>query len=317
MLMKNFTIKDYKLVIKNRFEIIQEEGLILDLVDPSPAKLRNLCVDIFAKGLTKNDENIFVSFFEAKEKSKLEMAIENCNVDRFRPIVSILRGTNSTDDRERIEIAAILVDQKPRPFSKFMKGETEVQLFENEEGHENDEILNREKINWTETEKSNSNQDKRSEEIKDKVDKENKIPNGFIGIAPKITNKKHIVLLVGIFALIGGFIIWNFKNEGDCMVWKKDHYEVVSCDIVSNKMSLISPIVTKKEENIISNFKKIKVCDTTSFFKLGKPCVWYGKSFDGSYDCFTAPGLHPETGKTLKPITQYIVDKYLLKNKEE
>jgi len=50
---------------------------------------------------------------------------------------------------------------------------------------------------------------------------------------------------------------------------------------------------------------------------LGKPCVWYGKSFDGSYDCFTAPGLHPETGKKLKPITEYIVKKHLLKNKEE
>ncbi|WP_157489897.1 hypothetical protein [Flavobacterium sp. CF136] len=314
--MKNFTIKDYKLVIKNRFEIIQEEGLILDLIDPSPAKLRNLCVDIFAKGLTKNDENIFVSFFEAKENSKLKMAIENCNVDRFKSIISILRGTNSTDDRKRIEIAAILVDQKPRPFSKFMKGETEMPLFENEEDHENDEILNREKINCTETEKSNSNQDERSEEIKDKVDKENKIPKGFIGTAPKITNKKHIVLLVGIFALIGGFIMWNFKNEGDCMVWKKDHYEAVSCDIVSNKMSLMTPIVTKKEENIISNFKKIKVCDTTSFFKLGKPCVWYGKSADGNYDCFTAPGLHPETGITLKPITQYMISKHILKKKK-
>lgn len=313
--MKNFTIKDYKLVIKNRFEIIQEEGLILDLVDPSPAKLRNLCVDIFAKGLTKNDENIFVSFFEAKENSKLEMAIENCNVDRFRPIVSILRGTNSTDDRERIEMAAILVDQKPRPFLKFKNGRTESESFENEEVYENDEILNEEKINSRGAD--NNDQDKRSEEVKDKIDKENEIPKGFIGIAPKITNKKHIVLLVGIFVLIGGFVIWDYKNEGDCMVWNKDHYEAVSCDIVSNKMSLINPIVTKKEENIISNFKKIKVCDTTSFFKLGKPCVWYGKSFDGSYDCFTAPGLHPETGKTLKPITEYIVKKYLLKNKEE
>lgn len=243
------------------------------------------------------------------------MAIENCNVDRFRPIVSILRGTNSTDDRERIEMAAILVDQKPRPFLKFKNGGTESESFENEEVYENDEILNEEKINSRGAD--NNDQDKRSEEVKDKIDKENKIPKGFIGIAPKITNKKHIVLLVGIFVLIGGFVIWDYKNEGDCMVWNKDHYEAVSCDIVSNKMSLINPIVTKKEENIISNFKKIKVCDTTSFFKLGKPCVWYGKSFDGSYDCFTAPGLHPETGKTLKPITEYIVKKYLLKNKEE
>jgi hypothetical protein len=297
--MKNFTIKDYKLSIKNTVETIQDDGFILDLVEPTPAKLRNLCIDIFDKGLTKNDENIFVSFFEAKEISKLEKAIENCNVDKFKPIISLLKGTNNTDDRERIEMAAILVDHRPRPFLRFKNGEIEDQSFRNREADGN-----------------SRNHNARNEE-EGKVDEENRISTGFIDIALKITNKKHIVLLAGIFAMIGGFTIWNFEDEGDCMVWNKDHYEAVSCDIVSNKMSLVRPIVTKKEESLISNFKKIKVCDTTSFFKLGKPCVWYGKSFDGNYDCFTSPGLHPETGKTLRPITEHIIKKYLLKKKKE
>jgi len=26
---------------------------------------------------------------------------------------------------------------------------------------------------------------------------------------------------------------------------------------------------------------------------------------------FTAPGIHPQNGKTLKPVTSYIIDKYL------
>jgi hypothetical protein len=295
--MNNFTIIDYKLVIKNRFEIIQEEGLILDLLDPSPAKLRNLCIDIFTNGLTNSDENIFVSFFEAKENSKLEMAIENCNVDKFKPIISLLKGTNNTDDRERIEMAAILVDQRPRPFLRFKNGEIERQPIN---GETNDNRTNKNIRN----------------EVEGKVNEENKKSQNFI-VDSKIISKKYIILLLGIVVVIGGFTTWNFKTEGDCMVWNKDHYEEVSCDVVSNKMSLVSPIVAKKEENIISNFKKLKVCDTTSFFKLGKPCVWYGKSFEGNYDCFTAPGLHPETGKTLKPITQYIIDRYLLKKKEE
>ncbi|MEO8239857.1 MAG: hypothetical protein ABI576_17265 [Flavobacterium sp.] len=307
--MENFTIDDYKLAIQTKFK---NDNFLIHSIDPKPAKLRDVCLDILRNCLNKKDEIIFKWFFKPTEDLKLEKAIVNCEVSKFKPIISFLKGGN-TEDRERIEMAAILVDQKPRPFLKFKNGGTESESFENEEV--DDEIANVEKTNNRGT--VDNDQDVRSEKVNDKADEENKIPKSFIGIAPKITNKKHIVLLTGIFAVIGGFIIWDYKNEGDCMVWNKDHYEVVSCDMVSNKMFLVSPIVTKKEESIISNFKKIKVCDTTSFFKMGKPCVWYGKSFDGSYDCFTAPGLHPETGKTLKPITGYIVKKHILKNKEE
>jgi len=94
------------------------------------------------------------------------------------------------------------------------------------------------------------------------------------------------------------------------MQWTGDYYEKVDC------IQEIKSLDIKPYDEIQFGLIKINVSDTTSFFKVGEPCIWYGKSFEGNYDCFTAPGLHPETGKTLKPITQYIVDKYLLKNKE-
>ena len=94
------------------------------------------------------------------------------------------------------------------------------------------------------------------------------------------------------------------------MQWTGDYYERVDC------IQEINSLDVKPYDEIQFELKKINVSDTTSFFKVGEPCVWYGKSVDGNYECFNIPGLHPETGKTLKPITQYIVDKYLLKNKE-
>jgi hypothetical protein len=203
-------------------------------------------------------------------------------------------GEIDSDNSGRVELAAILVDLEKRPYSRFLKE------------------------NPVEKPLKFINEDINESKPKDKqvMDVGQEIQSGYLTDSLSKLKMTYIFSFLSILSLLCLFI-WNFKDEDDCMVWNKDHYEEVSCDMVSNKMSLVSPIITKREENIISNFKKIKVCDTTSFFKLGKPSVWYGKSFEGDYDCFTAPGLHPETGKTLKPITQYIVDKYLLKNKEE
>lgn len=309
---ENFTFEDYKLAIQTKYQLSKIEDRSGILLRPTPAQMRELCLMKFDLGLSQSDEHFFSIFFEATNSVALRKHIYECKISKLKPVISFLKGGKVSDSSSKIEIAAILVNQTPRPFVKFSNQEQlEIESFEKNELNEN-EIID-EKISEVE----NIIQENKNEESDCQNEKDQREKMDMGSVAPKNINKKHIVLLVGIFALIGGFIMWNFKNEGDCMVWKKDHYEAVSCDIVSNKMSLMTPIVTKKEENIISNFKKIKVCDTTSFFKLGKPCVWYGKSFDGSYDCFTAPGLHPETGKTLKPITEYIVKKHLLKNKEE
>lgn len=288
VLMRNFTIKDYKEIIKDEFKIIEYEGSVLDLADPSPAKLRNLSIDIFENGLSKSDESIFISFFEVKENMRLEIAIRNCNVDRFKPIISFLRGGN-TEDRERIEMAAILVNLKSRPFFKFSK-----QASLGTEGQSGDK-----------DKKTNEN----GEGTKDIVSKHNWLDNTI----SKMISKNIIILLVSIFAISGLFTIWSFNDDENCMVWNKDHYEEIPCEKVSDVMTLFRPIVIKKDESLISNFKKIKACDTTSFFKMGKPCIWYGKSFDGSYEYFTAPGLHPETGRTLKAITPYMIETHILK----
>lgn len=294
--MNKITFEEYKNAIKTKYQSSKMEDISGILLNPSPAQLRNLCLIHFDNSLSVNDENTMKVFFKVKEGEDLRRAIENFEIAKFRPIISFLIGEKDSDNSGRIELAAILVDLEKRPYSRFLKDESVVKplKFVNEDINESipkDRIL---------------------------LDSQDSIRTftGNLTDILSIFKKPYVFYFLGILSLLC-LIVWNFKDKSDCMVWNKDHYEEVSCDIVSNKMSFVSSIVTKKEESIISKFKKIKVCDTTSFFKFGKPCIWYGKSFEGNYECFTTPGLHPETGKTLKPITQYIINKYLLKHKKE
>ena len=61
----------------------------------------------------------------------------------------------------------------------------------------------------------------------------------------------------------------------------------------------------------IDNFNKAEVSENTSFFKDNNPLFWYGKSSIGKMDFFTNRGIHPETLNELKPVTKYIIHKYV------
>lgn len=292
--MSKITFEEYKNAIKAKYQTYKLEeptGILLNL---SPAQLRNLCLITFDKSLSVNDENTFRVFLNTKEGEDLRRAIERFEIARFRPVISFLTGEKESDNPARIELAAILVDFEKRPYNRFLREEL---------------VVNTPKPILSEISSPIKKGKGTSFEDKDVQ------INSFVGkpnepIPP--IKKPYLILLTCIFILSGSFAIWSFNEEENCMVWNKDHYEEVPCENVSNTMSLFSPEVTKKDEVLISNFKKIEACDTTSFFKMGKPCIWYGKSFNGNYEYFTAPGLHPETGKTLRPITQYMIEKHIL-----
>ncbi len=92
------------------------------------------------------------------------------------------------------------------------------------------------------------------------------------------------------------------------MIWQHDHYEEVDFDTEKYKVNQLKIL---KEERI-DFFKKVTpTCDYSFFNKDGSRRIWYGKNRNKDLEYFTALGLHPQTGKTLKPITKYIIDKYL------
>lgn len=118
----------------------------------------------------------------------------------------------------------------------------------------------------------------------------------------KITRKKMLFVML-IFPLAGISAYMGYRSgEKECMLWKEDHFEQVSCS-GSRYEEPLNPVRLEK-------FKKIEVSDTTTFFRNGEPRVWYDKS-KGELEYFSFPGIHPENGKTLKAITEYMIGKYI------
>jgi hypothetical protein len=189
----------------------------------------------------------------------------------------------------RIELAAILVDFNPRPYNKYLLNGKII-------GRSNLGVISL--VEEKESDVDYFSEEKREEKV---VETENN----------DRVKKKAVIFLTVFLSLF--FMGYSVKNmifpEKECMKWEGNHYEAVDCKNEKLGIGNITSVVVLNED--LLSFKKIEVNTNTIFFKKGKPIVWYGKSFEGNYEYFNQPGLHPETEKTLKPISQYIIKKYL------
>jgi hypothetical protein len=228
-----------------------------------------------------NDLNTFKVFFG------FEFGGGNLNklkseTDKFRPIENFFKGSTDTNDIATINLAAILVDFNPRPFLKFGKNNYEV-----------DDVVAEKKTN----------------EIV--ISNEDKVVSQELLSVVKKNNKKKIVY--GLFGFLGLFSLsYTAKDivfpEKQCMQWQKDHYELLDCSSEVKSLYTATPIIPVDED--AQELNKIAVSDSTTFFKAGKPIIWYYK-VDGIPEFFDRPGFHPVRERALKPVTQYIIDKYV------
>ncbi len=114
--------------------------------------------------------------------------------------------------------------------------------------------------------------------------------------------KTWIITLI-LVPLLGVSVYVGYQTgKEECMVWKEDHFEKTVCSGSENE----EPLQTSR----LNNFRKITPTDITTFLKNGEVQVWYDKS-DNQLEFFTAPGLHPINKKNLKPVTNYIIEKYI------
>lgn len=116
-----------------------------------------------------------------------------------------------------------------------------------------------------------------------------------------IKNLAYAVAIIVITSLTT--LQFNNADPKPCVEWNTDHYEIIDCN---NEYP--NPILKDVD---IDNFKKLIVTKNSVFYKYGKPIVWYGRSSNRKIDFFNSRGVHPETLKELKPITDYIIDKYV------
>lgn len=278
------TNEDYIYAIKLKIEV-QKNGVMCSyLTQPSPAQLRNLSLMLLENGLNANDENGFRNFFQTKKEEDLKKCINHFDIEKFKPIISFLKRKTTTTNSINLELIAIMVDFEDRPLFKFLNMD---KILSNRKGNENQHEI----ISFLNIEKSN--EIVKSEFVKSKI---------------KLIFK--IVLSFFLLFIFFYLIKKEFFQEKECMQWQKDHFEPMKCEINSLGFAAVNEIKTL-DKNLLG-FKKINVNPKTIFFKNEKPIVWYFKK-DGQLEFFNAPGFHPENGKPLKPISKYMIKKYVIK----
>lgn len=120
-------------------------------------------------------------------------------------------------------------------------------------------------------------------------------------------NRTTVLIILGCLIV---FLIVNSITKEKWMTWNGNQY--VETDFDSRELENGELLLFN--ENQAERFQKIQPDCNTSFFKPdGSSKIWYGKNQNGKLEYFTYFGKHPETGKTLKPITNYMIKKYICK----
>ncbi|MBW4361074.1 hypothetical protein [Flavobacterium taihuense] len=276
--MENNTLEDYKIAVKAKYET-EKRGVHSSIfIKPSRAKLRSLCLEIFKSKKDQNDLNVFSSFFRFDFSPSCSGKLKG-QTDKFRPIETFFKGETNLMDVEAINLAAILVDFQPRPFLKFSKSERNSPVRESEEVEEGHAI---------------------TEEVTIYPDTIQFFNKSFY---QKKYEKKIVILLLMVSLITTYYFAFQKKQ---CMQWSGDHFENVDCELPNDSAKFkIIPL-----DKSILPLKKVHVCDTTTFFKNGEAIIWYAKTENG-IDFFNTHGRHPENDHALKPVTHYIVNKYV------
>ena len=291
-MMKN-TLEEYKTAVKLKYEM-EKVGIHSSfLVNPSRAKLRKLCGELFKNNANADDLKSFSAFFQFDYVLNCSNKFKD-QTDKFRPIETFFKGETDLTDIEAVNIAAILVDFNPRPYLKFSRHEA----------------LKKEKTFITSIESADIEHIAAASTIiknNNRSPEQSMLPSSFKNKKLRIFQKRLLIPVLIVVTMLCGFG-YVLLPKKECMQWQKDHFEAVVCETKANGIANLYS--TMPLNNNMLNFRKIKICDTTTFFKHNKPIVWYCRTGD-HLDFFNGPGFNPENEKPLKPITQYMIDKYL------
>ena len=287
------TLEDYKAAVKLKYESEKIGTHSSFLLNPSRAKLRKLCGELFKNNANADDSKSFSAFFQFDYVLNCSNKLKD-QTDKFRPIETFFKGETDLTDIEAVNIAAILVDFNPRPYLKFSRLEALKK--------ENTSITSIESI------------DKEDVSIASEIIKRNtnsidhSIQPSFLKKKELSVYHKRLVIPALILVITLSGFGYFFLPKKEFMQWQNDHYEAVVCE--TKAVGFLNLYSTMPLNKNMLNFRKIKVCDTTTFFKNNKPILWYCKT-GNHLDFFNEPGFNPENEKPLKPITQYMIDKYI------
>ena len=289
--MKTNTLESYKAVIKSLYQKAVSED-ITELMT-TPAGMRNLCVSLCNHGLTVNDERILRSFFEIKDTEDLLRGITNGNIALFKPIRSFLKGENNTDNLIRIELSALLVGYHSRPFAKYAKQPELIEIAVLD-GVESSSLVEEHRM------------------VNNSVEVKRKALTVLKNNYQFSFNLGWIIGVGLLLVVLGSFVLVKVFANKQCMQWSGNHYEVVDCQTEQLGLVQANQIIPVDESAL--KLQKLDSKQKIVFFKNEIPLVWYSKN-KGVIELYDRQGFHPLTGKPLKPITNYMIEKYALEVK--
>jgi len=272
-------------------------ALPLELIEPTPARLRDECLKICRERFERRDEKTLVDFFKKTgDKDAWIRIIERVNPEIFKSLVNFLKNTSVNTSAKNIELLAWLIGFEPRPLEQAKRSNLGA-------------VTNMEaQVPMSELEVTIDIQNSEAGAA------ENKKTEPIISVRERVRRqgKKTIIVLailvvVGIviyLARIGKPALPILRGHETCMYWAEDHYQPVSC---SQKIENAQVIALDSEKVI--HFRKIIQPDTITDKAIGY--VWYVR-YRKSYEFYTSDGFHPnDPTLRLRPITEYIIRNHI------
>ncbi|UWY28107.1 hypothetical protein N4T20_20590 [Flavobacterium sp. TR2] len=312
--MSTITFEDYKNAIKAKYEEEKNGEYSHNLNSPTAANLRNLCIKRFNANTKKEDLLMFESFFEFPFDKNKKNLFGDDELNKLESVKRFFLGKTENPAEDTIQLAAILVDLQPRPFNEYRKQLSAEEKKLIDELRDTAPPPKKEVSLDVFADKIIDNANSKNDELEQIQSPAEMAPipiATFVAAGEPIKSRIIRYSLVAAFSAGLAIMIYLAFFQKQCMQWSGDHYEKVSCDLEVKGLGSFN--VVEPFDKTVFDLKKIKVCDTTAFFnKNGDAIVWYGKTANG-IDFFNGHGRHPESNSPLKPVTRYILNKYVKK----
>jgi hypothetical protein len=287
-------------------------ALSQNLINSTPARLRDECVAVFHQRYDHHeDEKTLSIFFSYQENEGAYLrAIQRFDTDKFKPLDRFLKGLIADTHPKNIELLAWLIDFGPRPY----RWDFDYSAFGNHV-HQPAEFLN--VADRTLPEKTltdnNINSDTAGQQdvafTKSPYETpvlpgENKRPPVPDTRRLPLKKKTMMLLLIIPVSIVVYLALRPVNGPEQCMCWTGDHYQQVSCGKQLNDRAVYALDTFK-----LDHFKKITKPDTISPKAIGH--TWYSK-IDNVVEFFTSDGFHPvHVDRKLKPLTEHIRTRYI------
>lgn len=278
----------------------------------SPALLRQECLNVFRERYNpKKDDVVLRTFFGPERDKGYLKVIDEHPTDKFKALSVFFKGGIAKPDKKNLELLAWLIDFEDRPYQIKDAYHISTPIAKIEETLIEESPPNDVEIKSVEEKIDPSNEEaEKKQEIRTiQTIAENPKPikeNNAFGF-PKKYNKAVASFAVAVGILTASYVLFNENKQ--CMYWNGERYVSIACDERLDNASVIA-----FNEETANNLKRILRPDTLTENSVRK--VWYNKVWTDSIDFYTDSGSVPtNSNKRLMPMTNYILNKYIIQKK--